>query len=217
VTALHLFDMDGTLLRGSSASLEIGRRIGRLADIEELETASASGRIDNIGFARACHPIWQTISDSDIDAAFHSSPWLEGVAEVWADIAARGEHSAVISMSPLFFVRRLLGWGVGTAHATDIAIGGPLDPTAVLTTESKVTVARGLLARHGLTTADCVAYGDSRSDMELFRALRHTVAVNGDAQIRALASVTYDGTDLRAAYRRGRALLAARTSFEEIG
>jgi phosphoserine phosphatase len=217
VTALHVFDMDGTLLRGSSASLEIGRRIGRIAEITGFEVASATGSMDNIGFARSCHPIWQTITEADIDAAFHGAPWLEGVAEVWADIAARGEHSAVISMSPLFFVRRLLGWGVGTVHATDIAIGGALDPASVLTTESKVTIVRELLARYVLSSDDCVAYGDSRSDTALFRALRHTVAVNGDAEIRGLASVAYDGTDLRAAYCRARMLLAARTSDEEAG
>lgn len=217
MSALHLFDMDGTLLRGSSASLEIGRRIGRLADIEGFEAASATGLMDNAGFARACHPIWQTITDADIDAAFHGAPWIEGVAEVWADIAARGEHSAVISMSPLFFVRRLLDWGVGTAHATDIEIGEPLDPALVLTTESKVTIAHELLAHYELLPEDCVAYGDSRSDTALFRALRHTVAVNGDTEIRALARVTYDGTDLRAAYRRARALLAARTPDQETG
>nr|WP_211177291.1 haloacid dehalogenase-like hydrolase [Pseudonocardia acidicola] len=209
--------MDGTLLRGSSASLELGRRIGRLAEIEGFEVASATGLMDNLGFARACHPIWQTITESDIDAAFHGAPWMEGVAQVWADIAARGEYSAVISMSPLFFVRRLLGWGVGTAHATDITVGGPLDPALVLTTQSKVTIAHELLARYELSPDDCVAYGDSRSDTALFRALRHTVAVNGDAEIRALARVTYEGTDLRAAYRRARTLLAARTSDEEAG
>jgi phosphoserine phosphatase len=161
MTALHLFDMDGTLLRESSASLELARQVGRLAEIEEYERVSAAGLMDNVSFYRACHMVWQTITDADIDAAFHGARWIEGIAEVWADIAARGEHSAVISLSPLFFVRRLLGWGVHTVHATDFAIGAPIDASRVLETESKVIIARELLTRYGLSPEDCVAYGDS--------------------------------------------------------
>ncbi|TCK19917.1 HAD family hydrolase [Pseudonocardia endophytica] len=217
MTALHVFDMDGTLLRGTSASLEIGRGIGRLPDIEEFEAASSAGTMDNVAFARACHPIWQTLTETDVDDAFAAAPWIGGIAEVWADIAERGERSAVVSMSPLFFVRRLLDWGAGSVHATDVPIGRPLDESLVLTTEAKVTIVESLLGEHGLEPHDCVAYGDSYTDTALFRAVPNTVAINADSRIRRLARVVYDGDDLRDAYGRGRMLLGARTLQEGTG
>ncbi|GAA3752878.1 HAD family hydrolase [Streptomyces tremellae] len=217
MTALHLFDMDGTLLLRSSASLEIGRRTGHLAAIEEYETAAASGAMDNLAFARSCHPLWQTLTEADIAAAFDAAPWIEGVRDVWADIEARGEHSAVVSMSPLFFVERLLDWGVGSVHATDVAIGAPLDPGLVLTHQSKAVIAAELCEKYAVPPDACVAYGDSLSDIALFQALRNTVAVNGDERIRSLARLSYQGTDLRAAYRLARTLLDGPRSDREDG
>jgi len=43
VTRLHIFDMDGTLMRGSSASMEIAREIGLVEEFRELEAALGRG------------------------------------------------------------------------------------------------------------------------------------------------------------------------------
>jgi phosphoserine phosphatase len=86
------------------------------------------------------------------------------------------------------------------------------DPKVVLTPDAKVTVAEGLMERYGVAEDECVAYGDSASDIPLFRRLRNTVAVNGTDSLKAVAAASYDGTDLRGAYRRGRALFEERAA-----
>jgi phosphoserine phosphatase len=63
-----------------------------------------------------------------------------------------------------------------------------------------VTIADELCARFGVNRADCVAYGDSMSDAELFAALPVSVAVNADHHVSGLASYAYTGRDLREAY-----------------
>jgi phosphoserine phosphatase len=70
------------------------------------------------------------------------------------------------------------------------------------------------MERYGVGQDDCVAYGDSASDIPLFRRLRNTVAVNGTNSLKAVAAASYDGTDLRGAYQRGRGLLEERTAVE---
>jgi phosphoserine phosphatase len=40
---VHLFDMEGTLSHGSSASLEIADHLGTRTEIDELEKAFAEG------------------------------------------------------------------------------------------------------------------------------------------------------------------------------
>jgi phosphoserine phosphatase len=208
VTRLHIFDMDGTLLRGA-ASVELSRHLGCFAEADAVEQAWLRGEIGDVRFWELVLPLWSDATDDEIDAAFERAPWIDGVREVFADIAARGEHSIVISQSPAFFVRRLIQWGAGAAYGAAVQPGEPAAAGMLLTKEDKVTIATAVMAELGLTSSDCVAYGDSTSDELLFRRLPHTVAVNGTPVILALAAVDYRGDDLREAYLAGRALLEA--------
>lgn len=206
MTKLHIFDMDGTLLRGA-ATVELSRHLGKFAEANAVEEAWVRGEIGDVRFWELVLPLWAGVSDEDIDSAFDAAPWIDGVAEVFADIAGRGEHSAVISQSPLFFVRRLQRWGAGVTYGAGVEPGGRAGTDLLLTVEDKVSIAEHLVAERDLAEDDCVAYGDSTSDVGLFTRLRHTVAVNGNARIQELAAVSYTGTDLREAYAAGRALL----------
>ncbi len=202
---LHIFDMDGTLLRGSSASMEIAREIGLVPQFQALETQLMRGEIDPRGYGLRAYAMWAALTERHVDAAFERSPWLTGIREVWADITARGDHCAVISLSPDFFVKRLRNWGVHTARASvfpalPFVPGAALDVTGLLLPESKVTIADELCAHYGVDRADCVAYGDSRSDTALFGVVPVSVAVNGDAHVSGLATHAYAGGDLRDAY-----------------
>ncbi|MDJ1131706.1 HAD family hydrolase [Streptomyces iconiensis] len=210
---LHLFDLDGTLMYGSAAPVEISQQLGVEREIQELEHAFATRALAPSEFAvRAC-ALWAELTDEVVAAAFDGAPWLEGIREVWAEIRERGEHCAVISLSPDFFVRRLLDWGVHAAHGsrwpevpTVMASGSgkyplhPVDPSGILTPAAKVKIARKLCAEFEVSLDDCVAYGDSMSDAELFAAVPVSVAVNADQHVRGIASHDYTGRDLREAY-----------------
>jgi phosphoserine phosphatase len=208
MTKLHIFDMDGTLLRGS-ACLELSRHMGQIDAVDAIEARWAVGDVGHVEFYELCLPLWTGLTDTDVDAVFDATDWLGGVREVWHDIALRGEHSAVITLSPQFFADRLLRWGVGSVHGAAVFAGVDPDPGLVLTPESKPGVAAMLMERYGVAEEDCVAYGDSSSDVPLFRRLPNTVAVNASESLREVAAVGYDGPDLRGAYRAGRRLLAA--------
>jgi phosphoserine phosphatase len=207
MTKLHIFDMDGTLLL-STASVEIWRYLGEVERGLAIEDAWVRGEIGDVTFWELCLPLWQGLGDADIDKVFEAAPWIDGVKAVFADIAERGEYSTVISQSPRFFVRRLMRWGAGSAYGAGVEPGGRSGPDLLLSKEDKVEIAVELMERYGLTEADCVAYGDSSSDVALFARLPHTVAVNGNETIRELAAAEYTGSDLREAYAAGRALLA---------
>ncbi|MEW1658320.1 HAD-IB family phosphatase [Streptomyces sp. NPDC093707] len=204
MTKLHLFDMDGTLLHGSAAAVEISRQLGLEREIAELERAFAEGALTPAGFARRACALWAAdLTEVQVAAAFEGAPWLAGIREVWADIRARGERCAVISLSPGFFVERLLAWGVDTAHGSRwpaVPIREPLEPSGILSSSAKVRIADELCARYGLSRGDCVAYGDSLSDAGLFAVVPESVAVNADHHVSGLATYAYGGRDLREAY-----------------
>lgn len=207
---LHIFDMDGTLLTGSTANLEVARRNGTSTQLADLESRFATGALDTRGFSTALHRLWRDLTPALVATAYAAAPWLTRIADVCADIRRRGEHSAVITMSPDFFARHLLDLGFDDVIASafpPMPFTAPLDPAGVLTPDDKVHITERLRTAHGVPAGRCVAYGDSMSDAPLFRHLTHTVAVNADHHLAGLAAVTYHGEDLMDAYRLGRTLL----------
>jgi phosphoserine phosphatase len=206
MSKLHIFDMDGTLLRGS-ACLELSRHLGQLDAVNALEERWSRGELSHLAYWKACLPLWQGLDEAVIDKTFAAISWLNGIEKVWADIADRGEHSAVITQSPQFFAERLLAWGLGSARGATVDLKLPPHPDQVITPESKVPIAFELMERHGVTPDDCAAYGDSTSDIPLFKLLPHTVAVNGTPALRKIATIAYEGDDLWGAYALGRSLL----------
>ncbi|MEU9364908.1 HAD-IB family phosphatase [Streptomyces avermitilis] len=208
MTRLHLFDLDGTLLHGTAAPVEISRQLGIDAEIADLERDFVARRIDSQGYAQRVHALWGDLTEAHVAAAFQGAPWLRRIRDTWADIRSRGEYCAVVSLSPSFFVERLIGWG---AHATygsrfpAVPFSEPVDPAGILTPAAKVEIADRLCEEFGVTRADCVAYGDSLSDAQLFGSVPISVAVNADRHLLGLATYSYAGQDLWDAYELVRA------------
>jgi phosphoserine phosphatase len=210
MTALHVFDMDGTLLRGTTAPIEISRRIGRLEPLAELERGFATEEITATEFAVEMRALWQDLTAELVAEIVADAPWIDGIEDVCHDIAQRGERSMLITMSPSFFAQHLGDRGIDIVRASQfppLPFAAPIDPTGILNPADKVRLAEAERAAHGLPRSACVAYGDSMSDIPLFAVLQNTVAVNADAALESAARVAYRGQDLREAYAHGRALL----------
>ncbi|MEV5972132.1 HAD-IB family phosphatase [Streptomyces sp. NPDC051921] len=200
---LHLFDLDGTLIRGSAAAVEISRQLGLSKEIDALEQEFLLRGLTPDEFAVRAHALWSKLTPEQVTAAFDGAPWLVGIREVWAEIRAEGSHCAVISLSPDFFVERLLAWGVDAAHGSrwpSVPFTESIHRPGILDASAKVRIAGELCARFGVEAGDCVAYGDSMSDAELFAIVPETVAVNADHHLVDLARHRYTGGDLREAY-----------------
>jgi phosphoserine phosphatase len=211
--ALHVFDMDGTLLRGTSAAIEISRRVGRLEPLADLERGFAAEEISAAEFAFATRALWDDLTADLVAEVIADAPWIDGIEDVCRDIAARGERSMLITMSPNFFADHLGARGIDVVRASrfpPLPFAGPVDPAGILNPADKVRLAEEERAAHGLPRRACVAYGDSMSDLPLFAVLENTVAVNADSELERAARVAYRGEDLREAYAHGRALLDAR-------
>ncbi|HTU31307.1 MAG TPA: HAD-IB family phosphatase, partial [Solirubrobacteraceae bacterium] len=211
MSALHVFDMDGTLLRGTTASIELSRRLDRLEPLAELEAGFAAERITAAEFAMEMRALWTELSPELVAEVVSASPWIDGIQEVCADIAQRGERSMLITMSPDFFAEHLLDFGVDVVAASRfpaLPFAQPIDPAGILEPADKVRLAEEERLAHGLTPGDCVAYGDSMSDLPLFGVLQNTVAVNADENLERVAAVAYRGDSLLDAYALARKLLA---------
>ncbi|MFE3459092.1 HAD family hydrolase [Nocardiopsis aegyptia] len=208
MTRLHVFDMDGTLLRGTTASLEIARVLRCEEQLVELEGRFRRQEVDTRGFARGIHRLWSALTEEHVATAFDRSPFLTGIRQVCDDIRSRGEYSMVVSMSPDFYARLLLRFGFDEVVASRfpaLPFASPVVADDILTPQDKVDIVERARRGRGLAPDACVAYGDSMSDAPLFRHLAATVAVNGDEQITGLAAVHYSGASLVDAYALARA------------
>lgn len=204
MTLLHLFDLDGTLMYGSAAPVEISRQLGLTDEIARLEQAFAAQEIGPHEFSLAAQKLWADLTPAHVRTAFDGAPWMSGIREVWQEIRERGDYCAVISLSPSFFVELLLEWGAHAAHGSvfpEVPFTRPVDVAGILTPEGKVAVADRLCAQFGLERSDCVAYGDSSTDLALFEAVPRSVAVNARSYLVEKATHVYEGRDLREAYQ----------------
>ncbi len=212
MTALHVFDMDGTLLRGTTAAIEISRRIGHLEPMAELERAFAAEEISPSDFAVEMRELWAELTAELVAEVVAEAPWIDGIEDVCADIAQRGERSMLVTMSPDFFAEHLGERGIDVVRASQWPappFAAPIDPAGILSPADKVRLTEAERTAQGLPRSACVAYGDSMSDLPLFALLENTVAVNADAALERAARLAYRGVDLRVAYAHGRALLDA--------
>lgn len=210
MSALHVFDMDGTLLRASTSIVEIGRQLGQLAQLEAIEARFAAGEFDSPMVAAELHALWSGLTDEVVAEVAAAAPWIGGIEEVCADIAARGETSMLITLSPEFFARHLHARGLEIIHASvfpALPFAEPVDPSGLLSPADKVRLTDAERRARGLSASACVAYGDSLSDQPLFAHLPNSVAVNADPALEALAERAYRGENLWGAYVHGRHLL----------
>jgi phosphoserine phosphatase len=203
---LHVFDMDGTLLPGTTASLEIARSFGGRERLHELEQAFRHGLLDTRAFASALHAGWTGLTPEVVRAAFEAAPKLRHIQTTVDALKERGDRAVVITMSPDFFVAHFADYGfdevVGSRFPA-LPFGGALDRDGILTFADKPRLVRALCERFGIAMVDVVAYGDSQSDVPLFEVAGASVAVNADDHVSGLASTSYRGDDLLEAYRLG--------------
>lgn len=202
----HIFDMDGTLVRSTSAPALVAAALGRGDSLVELEERFATGIATALDFARALHGMWGVVPPDVARRAFTSAPLIENVREVLEDIRLRGEVACLITMSPDYFAEQFLEFGFDSVFASRFPRSpeAKLDESAILNPADKPRLATRFCAEHGLAIREAVAYGDSMSDVFLFGEVGLRVSVNGDGHLADLADIAVEGPDLMVAYRAAR-------------
>ena len=82
------FDLDGTLLRGTTVSLEVAALTGHVEEMRELERAYAAGEISSAVVAEAQARWLGGVAPADLDVG--GWPWLEGIEETVGALRAAG-------------------------------------------------------------------------------------------------------------------------------
>lgn len=195
------FDMDGTLIKNTTADLFFASVLNVEEEVLELEVRLKRGLIDYSDFMVEVGHIMKDLSLDLIAANFSSLPLIKGIAETVETLKRNDIITLLITCSGEYFASLFksefkFDYVFGTKHQIDergfIGIG-----TQVCSAESKVQHLLNVAARHRVSPAECVAVGDSRSDIPLFEKVGLAIAFNSDETLADRADVYLRSDDLR--------------------
>ena len=195
------FDVDGTLVPGTSSSVFLAGFLGHRDELAQAEDAYASGALDNRQVSELDAAGWAGVAEDQVFGWLDGLPLVSGITET---VAWCWAHRLVPVLATL-------AWSPVGSYLKDRfgfhAFSGP----RLETSEGRFT---GRVARHfdeygkrdfafaqarelGLAIRSCGAVGDSRSDLPLFASVGLSVAFNASAGARAAATATVDDGDLQ--------------------
>ncbi|MFJ9112559.1 HAD family hydrolase [Streptomyces sp. NPDC102283] len=195
------FDVDGTLVPGTSSSVFLANFLGHRDELSLAEDAYASGDLDNRQVSELDAKGWTGVSEGQVSGWLDGLPLVSGITETVGWCRRNG----------LVPVLATLAWSPVGSYLTDRfgfhAFSGP----RLETDGNRFT---GRVDRHfdeydkrdfalaqardlRLAPSSCGAVGDSRSDLPLFASVALSVAFNASAGARAAATGAVDGGDLR--------------------
>ncbi|HEY8720024.1 HAD family hydrolase [Pengzhenrongella sp.] len=196
------FDVDGTLVPGTSSSQHLAARLGHLGSLRDAEDSYAAGTLSNHAVSVLDARGWEGRAPSEVGGWLDELPLVDGIAEVvtWCRAQHLAPVLATLAWEPVgAYLCARFGFDGSCGPRLEIVDGRYSGQVAAHLDEfAKRDYALAEAARLGLDPASCAAIGDSRSDVPLFERVGLAVAFNANAAARAVAHSAVDGDDLRA-------------------
>jgi len=196
-----VFDLDGTLLRGTSVAMFLAGRLGHAGTLDALERAFVAGEISSHAIADASAAQYTGRAIEEIASLLAEAPWIDGLAATLAELRDAGSHVLLATITWRFAAETLQRrHGFDAVSGTEIEISGGVvggGVTRYFDEHDKRDFVVGWCAGRGIPLTEVVAVGDSRSDIPVFAAVGRSIAFNATAEARAAASVALDTDDLR--------------------
>jgi len=193
---LACFDLDGTLVRGTSVSQHLADRVGSSEEMAELERRYTAGEISNSVVAEQQARAYAGMPISEIVAMLADIPCIEGIDTTIAALRERGIESLLCTVTWTFAAREFgRRHGFAAVSGTEIALEDGV-PTGAIDRHfdewDKLAFVESYCEENSISLSECIAIGDSRSDLPLFQAVGFSVALNATAEARAAATVVLD-------------------------
>jgi phosphoserine phosphatase len=194
------FDLDGTLLRGTTVSLLLAQWLGQAEGIAELERAFYAHEISNSVVADTSAGWLAGQRTADIYAVLAEGTWIDGMSETLRALAAAGAKLLLGTITWRFaaeMLRERYGFAAvsGTEmHVSDGVLSGIV--TRYFDEHDKVRFVEEWCARNGFSMSQVAAVGDSRSDVPLFESAGMSIALNATPDARAAATHILDTDNL---------------------
>ncbi len=195
------FDLDGTLLRGTSVSLMLAEWLGRTREITELERAFYAHEISNSVVADISAGWFAGQHTADVWRVLAKGPWIAGMDETFQTLTASGASILLGTITWSFAAEMLRKpYGFAAVSGTEMqAAEGVLSGTVnrYFDEHDKARFVEEWCAQSGYSMSQVAAVGDSRSDIPLFRRTGLSIALNATPDAQEVATHVLDTEDLR--------------------
>jgi phosphoserine phosphatase len=195
------FDLDGTLLRGTTVSLLLAQWLGHVEEIAELERAFHAHEISNSVVADTSAGWLAGQCTADIRTVLAGGAWIAGMSDTLRALAAAGVKLLLGTVTWKFAAEMLQErYGFSAVSGTEMQVSdGVLSGTVTryFDEHDKARFVEGWCARHGYSMSQVAAIGDSRSDVPLFERVGMSIALNATPDARSAATHVLDTNDLR--------------------
>jgi phosphoserine phosphatase len=196
-----VFDLDGTLLHGTTVSLLLAEWLGQAAEITELERAFHAHEISNRVVADTSAGWLAGKSTAEAWRVLTNGHWIDGMAETFRALDAAGASLLLGTITWSFAAEMLRDrYGFAAVSGTEMqASNGVLSGTVsrYFDEHDKVRFVEEWCAQNRFSMSQVAAIGDSRSDVPLFRRAGMSIALNATPDARAAAAHVLDTEDLR--------------------
>jgi len=196
-----VFDLDGTLLRGTTVLRVLAEHLGQGDAVTELDRAFAAGEISHRVIADRSAPWFSGCTTSEMRTVLATGPWIDGIDETLQTVSKAGTHVLLATITWRFAAELLRErYGFAAVSGTELhrlgrALGGHV--TRYFDEHDKLRFVEDWCAQHGFTLGQVAAVGDSRSDLPLFGRAGRSVALNATPDAQRVASCVIDTEDLR--------------------
>lgn len=197
--AVVAFDLDGTILQGTSVSLELARHVGREADMTALHRGYESGALSNAAATASCASWFAGLGLSEVREVLQRGPWIANLGAALTRLKSAGSVPLLATISWHFAAEIVAEmFGFAATSGAELAIqDGRLTGTVTrfYDEHDKSRFVEDWCAAHGHDMREVAAVGDSRSDLQLFAQAGISVALNATAEARAAADLCVDTDD----------------------
>jgi phosphoserine phosphatase len=196
-----VFDLDGTLLRGTTVSLLLAQWLGREGEITELERAFHAHEISNSVVADTSAGWLAGKSVAEAWRVLEDGSWIDGMAETF-QVLAGAQVSLLLGTITWSFAGEMLRERYGFAAASGTEMQAPDGVLSGVVSRyfdehDKASFVEDWCAQHGYSMSQVAAIGDSRSDVPLFHRAGMSIALNATPDAQAAATHVLDTEDLR--------------------
>jgi len=201
---LACFDLDGTLITGTTACQHLADTwLGHSTVMAELERRYAAFEISNLDVAIADGTYYAGRALADVERYLASVPRIAGISETLARLNAVSIPAILCTVGWKLAAdcfRRWYGFAAVCGAEMEVDANGILTgrTPAAFDAEEKLRFVTSYCTERGIPLSACIAVGDGRSDIPLFRAVGYSIALNATPGLREVASVSVDSDDLRA-------------------
>ena len=183
---LVTLDLDGTLIPHDTVFAAVLRDQGRGADVAASDARYEAGAIT---LEECFWEQWawiQPLALADIHRGLRKATWLPGIGDGVRRLKDAGVRVALLTDQPSTFTDFLGRWGLTDAICSQVTVKEGRQ-VAIDASFDKLANLRRRLAAWGIPESRVCHVGNGVNDIPVFRAVGGSVAVFGNAQVKAAA------------------------------